>query len=162
MATTPANLMQTAVNAAATITAAFVQGGLVSDIEEAKGIFASTRDDIFKVLGEQPGEPVATASSAPRSSGGGTARGQGGGKTFTADEARALDLIFGKFKGVTLGELETMDATRCSEEFAYEGKNGEPRTGLQYLKYLANNDDPKGSFMKRAASAILEERRASA
>jgi hypothetical protein len=154
MATTPANLMQTAINGAVTLTSAFVAAGFVSDIDEARSVFEKERDSIFETLGSQPNEQPARASGGSRSSGGGS-KGSGGGKQFTADEARNIDLIFGKFKGVTLGELENMSASD-TEEYGYE------KGGLAYLKYLANNDDPKGGFIKRAASAILEERRAEA
>lgn len=154
MATTSANLMQTAVNGAVTLAAAYVQAGLVSSIEEAQAAFNSERESIFATLSAQSNEAPAPAKSV-----GGTGGAKsGGGKQFTADEARGIDLIFGKFKGVTLGELEGMTAAQTAE-YGY-GEGDKP--GIQYLKYLANNEDPKGSFIRKAASAILEERRAQA
>jgi hypothetical protein len=155
MATTPANLMQTAVNGAVTLVSAYVQAGLISSIDEARATFDTERQSIFGTLEGMPNDAPRTA---PARSGNAPAAGGGGGKQFTADEARAIDLIFGKFKGVTLGELEGMTGAQAAE---YGYGDGE-KSGLQYLKYLANNDDPKGSFTKRAASAILEERRAQA
>ena len=158
MATTPANLMQTAVNVSATLVAAYAQAGLITTIEEADAKFESTRSATFELLGEQSNDEPKRSSGGGRpggTSGGGNK--QGGGKQFTADEARAIDLIFGKFKGVTLGDLENMTGSDCAD---YGYGDGE-KTGVQYLKYLANNDDPKGSFIKKAATAILDERRAS-
>jgi hypothetical protein len=155
MATTPANLMQTAINGAVTLTSAFVTAGFVSDIDEARAAFEKERDAIFAKLQDQPNDqPVRAASSG----GGSTSGSRSGGKQFTAEEARAIDLAFGKFKGVTLGELEGFDGDKCAEYGYGEGE----KSGLGYLKYLANNDDPKGSFIKRAATAVLEDRRAQA
>lgn len=150
MATTPANLMQTSVNAATTLVSAYVQAGFVSSIDEAKAAFEAERASIFAILSEQPGEPVSAPTT--RVSGGPT---KGRGKQFTAEEARGIALNFGKFKGVTLGELENLTGAECAE---YGYGDGE-KTGLQYLKYLANNDDPKADYMRRASTAVLDDRR---
>lgn len=154
MATTSANLMQTAVNAATTLVAAYVTSGIITDIENAREAFGTERESIFKLLGEQPND------APPARSTGGVSKpaGKGGGKQFTAAEGRAIDLAFGKFKGVTLGDLEDMDGAACAEYGYGEGE----KSGLGYIKYLANNDDPKGDFIKRAATAVLEDRRAEA
>lgn len=154
MATTPANLMQTAVNAATTLVAAYVNSGLITSIDDAKAEFATAKEDIFTILQAQPNDEP----RAQRSSGRSGAPSKGRGKSFTPEEARAIDLAFGKFKGVTLGELENMTGSECAEYGYGEGE----KSGLQYLKYLANNDDPKGSFIRAAATAVLEDRRSEA
>lgn len=160
MATSPQNLMQTANNVAATLASAFVQAGLVSTIEEAKTEFASVRDDVFATLKAEPGD-------APRSSGGGGGRSSGGPRSdlFTAENARATAIRFGAFynketrEGLTLGEIEALDHEGCAE-YGYTGKSGNA-TGIDYIKYLANNKDEKASYMRKMAEAILEDRRAS-
>lgn len=158
MATSQANLMQTAVNGAVNLVSGYLQAGIISTIDEARSVFETERESIFQTLTSVPTDaPVAAAPVRSAAPAGGASRG----KVFTAEEARAIDLRFGKFKGVTLGEIELMDAAMC-EQYGYVGKDGEPRTGLSYIKYLANNQDPKAGFTQRAATAILEARRAEA
>lgn len=157
MATTQVNLMQTAINGAATLVSAYVQAGIITSLDDAQAAFDAEREKIFGTFsGIEDAAPAAAAG--PRATTGGA--GQGGGRVFTAEEARATALNFGKFKGVTLGELENMTSAQVAEYGYGDGTDG--KSGLGYLKYLANNDDPKAGFMKKNATAILEARRAQA
>lgn len=160
MATTDANLMQTAVNAATTLASAYVNAGLVSTIEEAKSAFDSERTSIFELLKAVPN------AEAPRSGGsyGGQRRSGGGGGSVTAADARMVVLKFGKFgpadrvdgtrfEGFTLGELEAMSAEEAEK---YKPGNG---PGVKYLEWLSKNE--QNPFIAKRAKAILDDRKAS-
>lgn len=150
---------QTAVNAGATITAALIQAKLIGSADEALGVLETTRDQVFDDLVAYVAEDnqvfEAAEKAAPRKSTSarttGGKNGSGGDKTIKADAARDMELTWGKFKGVTLGELETM-SVEDAEEYGYD------KSGLDYLKYLSRNDS--NEFMAVRATAVLKARKA--
>lgn len=142
--TTTANLMQTAVNAAATLTAAFVNAGIAGDRSEAEGVFAGFRDSIFETLTAQPNE-------APKGSSGGGSKGGSGGSSITPEEARGTELKHGKFAGETLGKVLGLSATEAAEYGYGEGD----KSGRDYVKWLTTND--KNPFIQRRAKLLLPD-----
>lgn len=153
--TSKANLLQTAYNVAATIVAAELTAGVdlqtLSRLEDVKNqVFA----DLTETQDANP-EPVKAAKSTgpfqPARSNGG-----GGGKVFTAEEAAAIDIRFGKFQGMTLGDIMALSGTDAARYGYGEGD----RTGRQYIEWLAADKDGKGSFVSKAAKALVEGARA--
>jgi hypothetical protein len=138
--TTTANLMQTAVNAASTLVAAYVGGGLIDSVEAAREAFNAERDAIFATLGAQPNE-------APKSSGG---SGSSGGSSITVEDARNTEVKHGKFAGVLLGTVFDMPASKAAE---YEYGEGD-KSGKDYVRWLSGND--KNPFLQRRAKVLLE------
>lgn len=153
--TTKANLMQTAVNAAATLTAAFVNGGLVSSIEDARAAFATERDSIFNLLEEQPNEAPKGATSGGGSKGGGKkpsgyTKNDDGSYTFDSVEAAlAVELKYGSFAGETIGKVLELSASDAAKYGYGEGD----KTGRQYVEWLSGNE--KGQFTMAAAKKVL-------
>jgi hypothetical protein len=157
---------QTAANDAATITAALVSAGQVADAQGAADAAVLIFDALFErlapvveadnlVFAEQ--DAAAPAASPNR----GASRPQGGGSsggTIDAASARSTALTFGKFKGVTLGELEGMSASE-GEKYGHTTKDGKGKTGLTYLEWLATNEN--NDYMAKRATAILDARKAS-
>jgi hypothetical protein len=150
---------QTAVNAAATITSALIGQGVLIDAEDVIAKLTSIRDELFDDLVAYVAEDnetfEAAEKAAPKRSGGSRPTGGkngSGGKAISADTAREVELTWGKFKGVTLGELESM-SVEDAEEYGYD------KSGLDYLKYLSRNDS--NDFMATRATSILKARRAS-
>lgn len=152
---------QTAANVAATRVAAEVQAGLIGSTEEADTRFQVISEAVMKelepIVAEDNAVYEAAEAAAPKRSGGGggyqKSGGGSGGGSITAESARGVDLTFGKFKGCTLGELETMTA---DEAEAYKPGNG---PGIKYIEWLSKNE--QNAFMAKRAKAILDDRKAS-
>ncbi len=143
--TSKANLMQTAVNASTAFVSALVSAGLIGSIEDARTEVDAERARIFAVLDEQPAE-------APRSSsgGGGAPKSGGSGKGISVEDARDTVYNFGKFAGVKLGVILDMDGEKCAEYGYGEGE----KSGKDYIKYLARND--QNGFIQKRAKVLLE------
>ncbi len=156
-------IMQTATKAAADRVASEVTAGLIKTAAKADERFTALRAEAFAVLDEKRvADNVVFAeneANAPkRSSGGGARRSSGGGSkggsdTFTEEQARAIVLKNGMFKGLTLGEVYDMPASEATD---YTGREDEP--GKDYVKWLATSG--KNEFLARASKGILDAARA--
>jgi hypothetical protein len=158
---------QTAANTAATMVAAAITSGVITDMETAKSEFDSIRlstfEDLVTVVAADNvvfAEAEANAPAKPARSGGNRSNGGGGGGYAppSLDTALATDLSFGKFRGVTLGELAGMDASQTAE-YGYESGNG-----VKYLTYLSRLDQPEdgkkpNTFIASRAKVVLESLR---
>lgn len=154
-------IRQTATNAAATLTAALVNAGIISDTTTARIELGAIRDELFADLepilvadnamlkAEAEANPPRARSSAPRSTGGGAPKRAvtstpGNAYKGTAEEALAETVTFGKFKtdppSVTYGELLNMPASQAAE-FGHVDKQGNGRTGRSYLEWLQTNEN---------------------
>lgn len=150
MATSKANLKQTAVNAATSLVAAYASAGLVSGVEQARAEFDAEVDRVFTALVAEYDE--AADAPRPRSGGGGGGRSSGGGgSSITVETARDTVLNYGKFAGVKLGVVFDMDGDATSEYGYGEGD----KTGRDYVKWLAGNKE--NQFLQRRAKVLLGE-----
>jgi hypothetical protein len=164
-----ANFKQTAMNAAATITAAATTAGLLKTTAAVKKAFDETYESILEelaaqvetdneLLAEQEGDqekkkparkPGGARSSTKSTNGSKTSRSSSGGrgKKFTVDEAGDIELNFGQFKGCTVAEVYDMDE-EAAEEYGYDRGSGQ-----EYIEWLAESSNNK--FIKDAASAFV-------
>lgn len=145
--TSKANLRQTASNVAATLVAAFSEAGFFQSADGALSEFKSIRDEVFTDLEKQP-----TATG-----GGSYSKGSGGSKS-QGDPGKVV-MNYGKFKGKTIEDVYKMDASEAAA-YGYEGPNGEPKTGKQYITWLTKNDNNK--FLKDKATQFVESKREAA
>ena len=145
-------LMQTASNVAATLTSAYATAGIITDQDDLDKYFKSTQEAVYQDLSAVADTE---AESRPASSGGGNRGGgsknSGGEYNGSIEDAKAVSLTFGAFKGVTLGELFDFTADQCAE-YGYEKGNGR-----KYFEYLGRND--KNPFIMGRAKAIIEDAR---
>jgi len=151
---------QTAANTAATLTAAFINAGIITSQEDADSYFGSryaatlaelspivaADNEVFaaaQAAGGSKGKSWGSNSGSTRPSGG-----QGGSHgTVTAEDARSVVLSFGKFKGTTLGEVEGLNKAQTAE-YGYETGDGKV-----YLTWLSKNEN--NTFIADRALAIL-------
>lgn len=147
MATSRANVMQTAFNVASEITAAQVQAGILADADSIKTTLFTTADEVFAKLEAERGD----ADEPQRRSSGGGGRGRSGGKV-TLEDALDTKLKFGAFRGLTLRKVASMKASEAEE---YNYTNG---TGKDYIKWLAESNE--NEFMAKRAALVLEDLRA--
>ena len=155
---------QTAANTAATVVAAAIGAGIITDMDAAKAEFDSIRAATFEDLKQVVeadnqvfAEAEANAPAPQRRSYGGGSK-SGGYAPPSLDQALSCDLSFGKFKGVTLGELAEMTSEQTAE-YGYETGNG-----VKYLTYLSTLDkveDGKkpNTFIASRAKVVLESLR---
>ena len=162
---------QTAANVAGNVTAALVSAGQVTTADAAAEAAVSVFTALFAqlspvvdadnvIFAEQDSLEAAKPRSAPRSGyrPSTPSAPQANGKTkFKGDAAaaRALDLTFGKFKGVTLGNLEVMPASEAKDYGHGEGD----KPGKTYLIWLSKNEN--NEYVAEAAQLILEDLKAS-
>lgn len=155
---------QTATNAAVNLVTAFVGAGFIETQAKALDEFLTIRNGIFDDLAavvDQDNAAFAEAekNAPPKKSWGGKPKGGsgGGGKVFkgNAEAAANLELNFGKFKGVTLGNVAAMSADEAAEYGHGEGD----KPGLTYVKWLSTNENNK--YAAEAAALVLEARKAS-
>lgn len=165
-------ILQTAANAAATLTAASVTAGLITDLNEVKSFFDEQRTDIFGVLdlarirdnemfkleeANKPARPsggrsTGSSSKPAAASGGGRFKAVPGNKfKGTRDEALALELTFGKFKGVTVATILAMPASEAVEY--NHGTSDSPKPGKTYVEWLTGNE--QNQYMAEAAVLAL-------
>jgi hypothetical protein len=160
MAIWRSDLAKTAVGTAATLVAA----GKAEDFDE-------TRDAVFAYLEEyavKDDEAYAstngngssdrdskrsskTASKSKSKSKGGS-KGKGG-KAPTLEQARSMDLTFGLFEGVTLGDLVDIGVDEANDDYEYG--DGE-RDGRDYLAWLASDRNPN-EFARARARVVAED-----
>lgn len=144
--------LQTAVKAAVDIALAELNAGLITDHDGVMNLIGELRDDFATQLFEEVDRDNALldaeAISTPRRGGGGG----GGNKPFSADEAADTVLNFGKFKGLTLGQVYGMTDTECA---AYT-QGAYSKAGADWLRWAAANKDPKAGFIRPRAQAVLD------
>jgi hypothetical protein len=146
---------QTATNAAATVTAAMVSAGVIGAGDSAVAEkFSAVRAEALEFL-----DNIAASSPAPaqQQQRGGGQRRQGGGQgsSITLEASLAMDLTGGKFKGKTLGELLKMSAQEAFDTYGYQDRDGNPRSGRDYVDYLASELNPN-EFSRRRAIKVIE------
>lgn len=137
--------LQTAIKAAVDLAVAEVNAGFITDQDAILVRVGVLKDSFAAELYAQVDEDNkgTTGSTAP------AGRGFSGG----TDEARNMVLNFGAFKGMTLGDVLVMSG---DEVKAYTtGKRTTP--GIDYLKWLAANKDPKANFAATRAKAVLDD-----
>jgi hypothetical protein len=151
---------QTSTNVAAELTAALVaQGAVEATASAVIGTVREIRDalfsDIIVITDADNAMLQAEAAKAPASTSGESRRAtsaDGNGKgshTFTKDEGLALSMNFGKFKGMTVGDILNLSASEA-EKYGYT--TGPGRT---WVEWLAQDEEPKRDYAKRAAVAAL-------
>lgn len=162
-------IRQTAVNAAAALTVAEVTAGIVKSHDTAVKRFAELRTEVFddlKVKLDEDNEMFKAEEAADiaagrgkgsrKSSGGG---GGGASKDGNEDNPGATDIKGkGKFTGLTIADVFALTAEEAGE-YGYTDKQGNAKTGAQYIEWMAGNE--KNPFMARRATAFLEAKRAS-
>lgn len=138
--------LQTAIKAGVDIALAEYAAGALNGpiMDRVQEIASELKVDLFAQV-DQDNAGVATA----RPSGSGTAS---GGPVSTQD-AKDMVLNFGAFKGMTLGDVAAM--TR-DEAMAYTSGTYK-KSGLDYVKWMATNKDPKGAFSAARAQVVLAD-----
>lgn len=148
---------QTAANDAAQMVSALIAAGIIDNVEGAGNAFASLQSTIFEQLtpvvdGDNAlFEKVEAENPAPAKSSGG---GKGGGSKLDAAAARATVLNFGRFKDLTLAQVEALAPGEGKAE-GYNDKDGAPKSGLAYIEWLSKSDT--NEYMARRAKLILED-----
>lgn len=155
---------QTAVNTAATVTAALIGVGEIPSGEVSEE-FGKIRDETFAYLnGLADQDDAAYEAAGPktetRPASGGAAKKTGGAKRASSgprkgpnlEDSRTLELNFGAFEGVKLGDLLDISAEEADADYAYG--DGE-RSGRDYLAWLAS-DKCSRDFVRVRARLIAE------
>ena len=154
----PSNFKQTAFNASATIVAAELAAGIHTDTESVDDRLKGLSGDIFKDLNklvEKDNETLEEEEkkNPPRSSGGG--KSFGGKKTTGSVESDgSMALRGGKFDGLTIAEVYKLSKDDA-EEYGYNAP------GRAYIKWIAENDDPRNSYKQARAAAFIDAKKAS-
>lgn len=136
---------QTATNVAGSLAAA---GFTLEDVKEN---FEAIRDYIFTDLSTFVDQEAKDAP--PARSGGGQ---RSGGSNSNSSDPGSIEFRFGAFKGSTIAEVAELSAADADKKT--EGRY--TKSGVTYLEWVANNKDPKASFMQKQAEAFLDARRA--
>jgi hypothetical protein len=163
---------QTAANNAATVVAALINVSVIDSVESATAALKSIQASVFAELkgvvdtDNALFEKVEKENPAPARNSGGNKGGGGGGTKLDAAAARATVVNFGRFgpqgtegeddyeAGLTLAQVEAL-APGEGRADGYNDKEGKPKSGLQYIEWLAKSD--KNPFMARRATLILED-----
>lgn len=161
-------IRQTAVNAAAALTVAEVSAGIVKSHDTVVKRFGELRDEVFTDLkvkldednemfkAEEAADEAAGRGKSKRRSSGGGSRSKGG--SDDADPGATVINGKGKFAGLTIADVFELTAEQAGE-YGYTDKDGNAKTGAQYIDWMAGNE--KNPFMARKATAFLEAKRAS-
>lgn len=146
--------LQTAVKAGVDIAlaeyaAAVAAGGptpsILDRVNEVKDML---KVELFAQVDE---DNKAVVSTSGGSYGAGGQRQAGG--PVTLDDAKGMVLNFGAFKGMTLGDVLVMTK---EEATAYTGGKYS-RSGLDYVKWMSTNKDPKGAHSAARAKVVLDD-----
>ncbi len=144
-----ANLRQTSYNVAATLVAAEVQAGLLTaDVREA---FHALADDVYAKLLKEFEEQNETSTREVRPTGGATRSAQRSFEDNGLDAALSVQLNYGAFKGLTLGEVLKMSPQQAAE-YGYGDGN---KSGRDYIRWLAAPHQ-ENKFLQRRARTIIE------
>ena len=152
------NILQSAIKAAAQVTAALIQVGDDDAKSDPLGVMNTISDDLFAKLKEKADsdnkmlEADAAKSSPPRSSGYRSGGGSFGGGGGNVESDGSMKLSWGKFKGLTIAEIYELD-----EDAA--GEYGYQKPGRAWVEWLAKNKDAKLGYSVKRAAAFLESKR---
>jgi len=157
-------IRQTSVNAAATLTAAEVNAGIIKSHDTVAKRFTELSDDIFATLDEarvrdnemfKAEEQAAPAKkSYPAKKTGST----GGGGGDIDDPGSVAFKGKGKFAGLTVAEVFALTAEEAGSAYSYTDKEGNAKPGSAYIEWCAGNE--KNPFMQKVATKFLEQKRA--
>lgn len=159
-------ILQTSVNAAATLTAAEMNAGIIKSHDAATKRLGEYVDSLFAKLDEarvrdnEMFKAEEAASPAPRKSSGGR-KPSGGGSTGGGDIDNPGSVAFkgkGKFAGLTVSEVYALTAEEAGDGYDYKDKQGNSKPGSEYIEWCAGNE--KNPFMQKVALKFLEEKRA--
>ena len=159
--------LQTAVNAAATITAAYIGAtedpNQVKDLVDINGVFEGIKAGLFAELSAQVDADnalfKAEAESAPKATGGssrragstgGTGAGAAPNGAITLEKAKDLVLNFGAFKGMTLQEVWEASASEAADRGYGEGD----KTGKKYVTWLTGNE--RNAYVASHAQVLVD------
>lgn len=157
---------QTAFNAGAAVAAGLASSGSITTGAEALEVIKTIAEGLFgesttlaQVVDGDNALFEATEAAAPAKK---SYAPKGGGSTnsgpkVTLEDARATVFNFGKFKGVSLGDVYDMPASKAQEFGHGEGD----KAGKTYVQWLAKTTDEKTGFMRRRAQVILDAARES-
>lgn len=144
--------LQTAVKAATDIAIAELSAGLITShedlMESQQTMQERFREELYEEVDRDNAAIDLDAITAPRGGGPG-----GGSRTpLSASEAADKTINFGKFKGLTFGQVYAMDEHEASN---FTG-GGYVKSGQDYLRWCAANKDAKARFAKEAAQLVLD------
>lgn len=144
--------LQTAIKAGVDIALAeYASGALVGSIMDR---IHEVADELKVELFAQADADNAAMASSPRPSGGGFNRNSGGNSgPVSLDDAKAMVLNFGWAKGLTIGDVLVMNA---DETLAFSGGKYK-RSGVDYIRWMSQNKDPKGAFAAARAKVAIDD-----
>jgi len=150
--------LQTAVNAAATVTAARIAAG--EDPKSVLDSFDELKDSIFAELAAQVDQDnalfKAEAESSPKAirsttrPSGKPQNATGGNGAITLQKAQDLVLNFGAFKGMTLQEVWEASASEAADRGYGEGD----KTGKKYVTWLTGNE--RNAYVASHAQVLVD------
>lgn len=172
-----ATSINAAIMTAGDVTAALVNHGFIASLDDAAAVAKKITAALFEVAkpivdednaafeaaAERDGETSSRSSSrggsgrslSGRGKGGRSRSGgkSGGFKKPTLKSASELELTWGAFEGVTLGDLVGISAEDADADFGYG--DGE-RDGSDYLVWLASENNPN-EFVRERAILVAED-----
>ena len=161
-------ILQTSVNAAATLTVAEVAAGIIKTHDAITKRFNETRESIFATLDEARlrdnemfKSEEASAPAKPAKSGGNRSNAKPSGGNYSGDIDSPGTVAFkgkGKFAGLTVDEVYGLTAEEAGGTYSYTDKDGNNKPGSAYIEWCAGNE--KNPFMQKVATKFLEQKRA--
>ena len=159
-------ILQTSVNAAATLTAAEMAAGIIKSHDAAVKRLGEFRDELFASLNEarlrdnEMFKAEEAAAPPKRASNRGTSK-PSGGNTGGGDIDSPGTVAFkgkGKFAGLTVAEVYALTAEEAGDGYDYKDRDGNNKPGSEYIEWCAGNE--KNPFMQKVANKFLEQKRA--
>jgi hypothetical protein len=148
---------QTAANTAATLVAAAMTAGVITDVAEARAEFdairAATFADLALVVKADNALFASVEAAAPAAKPSGKAS-SGGGKGNYDNASVVIEYGALKGKGKTVAETYALSAA----EFSALTDGGYTKSGAEYIEWMTGND--KNPFMQKVANGFLEGIRA--
>lgn len=154
------NLLQSAIKAAAQVTAALIQVGDEGAKDDPQGTLNAISEEIFAQLQEVADADNEKLREEEKSSGGGGSRKggtrkgggrKGGGGSVESDGS--MEMTWGAFEGESIADIYEMDAETCSD-FGYGDGD---KNGRQYVTWLSKNKD--NEYVAKRAKAFLDAKR---
>lgn len=149
-------LLQSAIKAAAQVTAALVEVGDEDARQDPQAMLDQLSDDLFqklKVVADEDNKKLREEEKnnpAPRGGGGGWKKGGGGGNV---ESDGSMKLTWGKFKDKSIAEIYNISEEDAQENYGY-GKSG-----AAWVEWLSKNKDPKMGYSAKRAKAFLDAKR---
>lgn len=159
-------IRQTSVNAAATLTAAEVNAGIIKSHDAVVKRFNELSDEVFGPLNEArerdnemfKAEEASAPAKTARSGGNRSSKPSTGGGDID-DPGSVAFKGKGKFAGLTVAEVFALTADEAGSAYSYTDKDGNAKPGSAYIEWCAGNE--KNPFMQKVATKFLEQKRAS-